>query len=113
LILWAHSKSINEGATKSRSTFKDVFAFHFPTGKAHLSRMMDCFDGMVVSWSIGLSLDADLVNAMLKPAIETVGNNAYNAIAHSDRDGHYRWPDGISRVDNACMIRSPDKAVCE
>nr|WP_315467749.1 hypothetical protein [uncultured Undibacterium sp.] len=71
-----------------------------------------------MSWPIGLSLDADLVNGMLNAGIETVGNNAYNAIADSDRDGHYRWPDGISRVDNACMNRSlslkawsPDKAV--
>lgn len=66
-----------------------------------------------MSWPIGLSLDADLVNGMLNAGIETVGNNAYNGIADSDRDGHYRWQDWISRVDNACMIRSPDKAVCE
>jgi len=31
----------------------------------YLSPMIDCFDGLVVSWSIGTRPDADLVNTML------------------------------------------------
>ena len=31
--------------------------------------MIDCFDGMPVTWTIGTSPDADLVNTMLDQAI--------------------------------------------
>lgn len=31
--------------------------------------IIDCFDGMPVSWTIGTSPDADLVNTMLDEAI--------------------------------------------
>jgi transposase InsO family protein len=40
--------------------------------------MIDCFDGMVVSWSIGTSPDAELVNGMLDAAIETVAKTLTN-----------------------------------
>ncbi len=29
----------------------DITEFHIPAGKVYLSPMIDCFDGMVVSWS--------------------------------------------------------------
>ncbi|MFE1574382.1 hypothetical protein ACFIQG_21700 [Comamonas odontotermitis] len=32
----------------------------------YLSPIIDCFDGMVVSWTIGTSPDAELVNSMLE-----------------------------------------------
>ena len=32
--------------------------------------MIDCFDGLVVSWSIGTRPDAKLVNSMLDAAVE-------------------------------------------
>jgi transposase InsO family protein len=41
----------------------------------YLSRMIDWFDGMVVSWSIGTRPDAELVNTMLDAAIETVASS--------------------------------------
>ncbi|MDG0857690.1 IS3 family transposase, partial [Roseateles puraquae] len=31
----------------------DISEFQIPAGKVYLSPMIDCFDGMVVSWSIG------------------------------------------------------------
>ena len=34
--------------------------------------MIDCLDGMVVSWKIGTRPDAELVNTMLDATIETV-----------------------------------------
>ncbi len=49
-------------------------------------------DGKVVSWSIGTSSDAELVNTMLDAAIETVTEGDEKPIVHSDRGGHYRWP---------------------
>ncbi len=74
--------------------------------------MIDCFDGMVVSWSIGTSPDAELVNGMLDAAIETVANNTDKPIVHSDRGSHYLWPSWLSRVEKACMIRSMSRKAC-
>jgi transposase InsO family protein len=98
----------------------DISEFQIPAGKVYLSPMIDCFDGMVVSWSIGTSPDAELVNSMLDAAIETVTEDDETPIVHSDRGGHYRWPGWLSRVAKAKLIRSmsrkacsPDNAACE
>jgi transposase InsO family protein len=50
----------------------DITEFQIPAGKVYLSPMIDCFDGMVVSWSIGTRPDAELANSMLDAAIGTV-----------------------------------------
>lgn len=98
----------------------DISEFQIPAGKVYLSPMIDCFDGMVVSWSIGTSPDAELVNSMLDAAIETVTEDDETPIVHSDRGGHYRWPGWLSRVAKAKLIPSmsrkacsPDNAACE
>ncbi|WP_394672932.1 IS3 family transposase [Limnobacter sp.] len=97
----------------------DISEFQIPAGKVYLSPMIDCFDGMVISWSISTSPDAELVNGMLDAAIETV-TDAKNTIIHSDRGGHYRWPGWLTRVSKANLTRSmsrkacsPDNAACE
>lgn len=59
---------------------------------SYLSPMIDCFDGMVVSWSIGTRPDAELVNTMLDAAIESVSSTSERPLVHSDRGPHYRWP---------------------
>ncbi len=109
-----HSASPNE------KWLTDISEFQIPAGKVYLSPMIDCFDGLVVSWSIGTSPNAELVNSMLDAAIETVTNDTEKPIIHSDRGGHYRWPGWLSRVENASLIRSmsrkacsPDNAACE
>ncbi len=98
----------------------DISEFQIPAGKVYLSPMIDCFDGMVVSWSIGKSPDAELVNTMLDAAVETVTESDNRPIVHSDRGGHYRWPGWLSRIAEANLIRSmsrkacsPDNAACE
>ena len=75
---------------------------------------------MVVSWSIGTSPDAELVNTMLDAAVETVAGVDRRPIVHSDRGAHYRWPGWLSRVAKANLTRSmsrkacsPDNAACE
>ena len=85
----------------------------------YLSPIIDCFDGMVVSWSIGGSPNAQLVNSMLDKAIRRLGEGEYPVI-YSDRGGHYRWPGWIERVAKARLRRSmskkgcsPDNAACE
>ena len=39
----------------------DITEFQIPAGKVYLSPMIDCYDGMVVSWSIGTRPNAELV----------------------------------------------------
>src|SRR5450830_265792 len=98
----------------------DITEFQISAGKVYLSPIIDCFDGMVVSWTIGTSPDADLVNTMLDAAIETVTDTADRPVVHSDRGGHYRWPGWLSRMSDANLTRSmsrkacsPDNAACE
>jgi transposase InsO family protein/transposase-like protein len=98
----------------------DITEFHIPAGKVYLSPMIDCFDGLVISWSIGTRPDAELVNTMLDAAIETVANSNDRPVVHSDRGAHYRWPGWLSRIRDAKLVRSmsrkgcsPDNAACE
>jgi transposase InsO family protein len=53
--------------------------------------MIDCFDGMVVSWSLGTRPDAELVNTMLDTPIETVIDTEGRPVVHADRGAHCRW----------------------
>ena len=48
----------------------DLTEFHIPAGKVYLSPIVDCFDGLLPSWSIGTSPDAELVNSMLASAFQ-------------------------------------------
>jgi putative transposase len=98
----------------------DLTEFQIPARKVYLSPMVDCFDGLVVSWTIGTRPDSDLVNTMLDAAIEAVASSEQRPVVHSDRGAHYRWPGRLSRMDNAKLIRSmsrkgcqPDNAACE
>jgi transposase InsO family protein/transposase-like protein len=97
----------------------DITEFHIPAGKVYLSPILDCFDGLPVSWTIGISPDAELVNTMLDNAIGTLKEGEC-PIVHSDRGAHYRWPGWIERMDNAGLTRSmskkgcsPDNSACE
>jgi putative transposase len=97
----------------------DLTEFHIPAGKVYLSPIIDCFDGIVVSWAIGTSPDAELVNTMLDDAISQLSEKEH-PIIHSDRGSHYRWPGWISRIENTGLIRSmsrkgcsPDNSACE
>ena len=89
----------------------DITEFQFPAGKAYLSPMVDCFDGSVVSWTIGTSPDANLVNSMLDLAVTTLGPDE-KPIVHTDRGSHYRWPGWIERMKNAGLTRSMSKKAC-
>ena len=97
----------------------DITEFRLSTGKVYLSPIIDCFDGLVVSWTIGTSPSADLANSMLDEAISLLSEDEH-PIVHSDRGGHYRWPGWIERMDKAKLTRSmskkgcsPDNAACE
>ena len=97
----------------------DVTEFRIPAGKVYLSPIVDCFDGMPLSWSISTSPDAEMANSSLLGACEWLGDGDRPKI-HSDRGGHYRWPGWIRICDENGLVRSmsrkgcsPDNARCE
>ena len=45
--------------TPSEKWLTDITEFQIPAGKVYLSPMIDCFNGLVVSWTIGTRPDAD------------------------------------------------------
>ena len=109
-----------QAAVPNEKWLTDITEFQIAAGKVYLSPIIDCFDGLVVSWSIGTRPDAELVNTMLDAAIEKVANSDDRPVVHSDRGGHYRWPGWLSRMHNAKLTRSmsrkgcsPDNAACE
>ncbi len=97
----------------------DITEFRIASGKVYLSPIIDCFDGLVVSWSIGTRPTAALANSMLDEAISIL-KDSEKPIIHTDRGGHYRWPGWLKRMQDAKLIRSmsrkgcsPDNAACE
>ena len=97
----------------------DITEFSLPDGKVYLSPVIDCYDGLVVAYSIATSPTAELANSMLRKAIATLQPGEH-PIIHSDRGGHYRWPDWISLTEEAGLVRSmskkgcsPDNSACE
>ena len=47
----------------------DITEFKIGEGKVYLSPIIDCFDGMPITWTVGTSPNAELVNTMLDNAI--------------------------------------------
>lgn len=97
----------------------DVTEFRIPAGKAYLSPIVDCFDGMPPSWSISTSPDAEMANSSLLGACKWLNEGDHPKI-HSDRGCHYRWPGWIRICDENGLVRSmpgkgcsPDNARCE
>ena len=96
----------------------DITEFHIPAGKVYLSPIIDCFDGMAVSWTIGTSPSSELANTMLREAIGSL--NGEHPIVHSDRGFHYRTNSWIQIMKDSGLTRSmsrkacsPDNAACE
>ena len=97
----------------------DITEFAIPAGKIYLSPIVDCFDGLLVTWNISTAPDASLVNSMLENAIATLSPTE-RPILHSDRGVHYRWPGWINIMETHGLIRSmskkgcsPDNSACE
>jgi len=109
-----------QAATPNEKWLTDITEFQIPAGKVYLSPVIDCFDGMVVSWTLGTRPDSELVNTMLDAAIDTVQSCDSKPIIHSDRGAHYRWPSWLARMHSANLTRSmsrkgcsPDNSACE
>lgn len=89
----------------------DITEFSIPAGKIYLSPIIDCFDGMCVSWSQSTSPNAELVNSMLDAAATKLLEGEH-PVGHSDRGCHYRWPGWIERCERYGIIRSMSKKGC-
>lgn len=107
-------------AAPNEKWLTDITEFRIRAGKVYLSPVIDCFDGLAISWAIGTRPDAGLVNTMLDAAIGTITDTNEQSIVHTDRGAHYRWPGWLKRVDAAKLIRSmsrkassQDNAACE
>lgn len=97
----------------------DITEFSIKAGKVYLSPIIDCLDGMPVSWTISTSPNAELANTMLRQAIALLRPDE-KPIVHSDRGCHYRWPEWIQIMKEAGLTRSmskkgcsPDNSACE
>lgn len=108
-----HSEKANE------LLLSDISEFAIPAGKVYLSPVVDCFDGMLITWRISEHPNADLVNDMLDDVIVNI-NAKSKPIIHTDRGCHYRWSGWIERMEKNGFTRSmskkgcsPDNAACE
>lgn len=63
--------------TPNTKWLTDITEFALPAGKVYLSPMLDCFDGTIVSWTIGTRPKEDLVNSMLDTAISGLKNEMF------------------------------------
>ena len=89
----------------------DLTEFSIPAGKAHLSPVIDCYDGLPVAWTIGTSPNAALANGMLADVCSTL-RDGEKPIIHSDRGCHYRWPEWIRICKEHGLTRSMSAKGC-
>ena len=66
-------RSANSSGKALYRTWRTAWGDDPPVG-LYLSPMIDCFDGLVISWTIGTRPDSNLVNTMLDAAIETAAS---------------------------------------
>ncbi len=97
----------------------DAAEFRIPAGKACLSPIVDCFDGMPPSWPVSTSPDAEMANSSPLGACKRLGGGDHPKI-HSDRGRHCRRPGWIGICDENGLVRSmpgkgcsPGSARCE
>lgn len=83
----------------------DITEFRIKAGKVYLSPIIDCFDGMPLSWSISTSPNAELANSSLEGACALLAEGDHPRV-HNDRGCHYRWPGWISICDEHGLVRS-------
>lgn len=105
-------------AAPGEKLLSDITEFRLPGGeKACLSPVLDCYDGALVSWSVGTSPTAALADEALGRALEGARPGA---VVHTDRGCQY-WRDGWLEILEAHGARrsmsrkatSPDNARME
>lgn len=73
--------------------------------KVYLSTIIDYLDGKVDSWTVGISPNDNLINAILKKASKNLSKRNH-PIVHSYSGRHYRWPGWIELMDKFELTRS-------
>ena len=96
----------------------DITEFSLIDGKVYLSPLIDCFDGLPITYTCGKSPNAELTNTMLEKGHEIIKD--YKCIIHNDRGFHYRLPSWVDLMTSFGYIRSmskkgcsPDNSMCE
>lgn len=89
----------------------DVTELRIPAGKTHLSPIIDCFDGMPISWTTSATPDAEMANSSLLGACSQLKEGEHPK-EHSDRGCHYRWPGWIRICDDRGIVRSMSRKGC-
>lgn len=105
---------VNRGFSADRPNEKrlaGITEMRAADGKLYLSPVIDCFDGMVVSWEMSEHPDARLANTMLEKAVATLPHDA-KPLLHSDRGVHYRWDGWIDLMKRHGLVRSMSKKGC-
>ena len=97
----------------------DAAGSRIPAGKACLSPIVDCFDGMPPGRAVPASPDAEMADPSLLGACEWL-REGDRPTARPDGGSHYRWPGraGICEADGLVRSmsrkgRSPGNARCE
>lgn len=119
LLLDKHMRHRFRADAPNELWLTDITEMKGRDGKIYLSIIVDCFDGKAVAWRTSTSPNADLANSTLADATATLSSER-RPIIHSDRGGHYRWPEWIRLCNEAGLVRSmsrkghsPDNAACE
>ena len=89
----------------------DVTEFRIPAGKTYLSPIIDCFDGMPISWTISTTPDAEMANSSLLGACSQLKEGEHPK-GHSNRGCHYRWPGWIKICKDHGIVRSMSRKGC-
>lgn len=95
----------------NRLWLTDVTQFQIPAGKAYLSPVIDCFDGMPVAWTIRAHPTAEMADTMLEDACKTLSQGEAPVI-HSDRGCHYRWSGWVAICKRYGLVRSMSRKGC-
>lgn len=82
----------------------DVTEFRIPAGKTYLSPIIDCFDGMPISWTISATPDAEMANSSLLGACSQLKEGEHSK-GHNDRCCRYRWSGWIKICDDHGIVR--------
>lgn len=103
----------------SEKWMTDVTEFRIPAGKACLSPVVDCLDGMPPGWPVSASPDAEMANTSLLNACERLDEGGHPEV-RPGRGRHCRQPGWIRICDEEGLTRSmpwkgrsPDDAGCE
>lgn len=95
----------------------DITEFSIPAGKVYLSPVIDCFDGMPVSWNISISPNAQLVSTMLDEAIATLPDTAH-PLVHTNRGTGLRYRHAAGSwlqslyIRNGILMKKIANALC-